>query len=202
MDGASGLDSAQDVHNDLPTDIRISRRSSNNQPQSTDDHSELDTNGGETQKSTSVVSSATTNAGVQRVEICFPDLSSAILNARGAPLQNPNIPPPVPAISPSITLRQLFNHMDEEEAEREISLTSPGPPRTRYHYFTSAFRKLEIWTVEDLLLVKADLISCGQSPAQSLIAQLKEACAGDFEHEIPSYPQMARILQRAGPGRI
>jgi hypothetical protein len=159
-------------------------------------------------KNTSTISSTTTNAGVQRVEICFPDLSSAILNSRNMPaqLQQPNppvpVPGPTPAFAASTTIRQLFRTLDDEQAEQERSILTPGPPRMMYVSFTSAFHKLGIWTIEDLLLIRDDLVSCGQSPARSIIEQLKQVGGDDFELEFPSYPQMARILQRGASGRL
>jgi hypothetical protein len=186
-----------------PADIRVSRRSSSANP--TPQPADNDVNDGDTSNGPSVVSTATANAGVQRVEICFPDLSSAILNARGHGASTPNLGPnpnPMPAMVVSVSLRQLLRSLDEEQAEQDESVASPGPVLTPYIGFASAFRKLDIYTTEDLLLIKDDLISCGKSPARTIIEQLKEACGGDFEHDIPTYPQMARILQRAALGRV
>jgi hypothetical protein len=208
MEGETDINTVnQTGGNDFPADIRLSRRSSV-QPQTqsdglfADNQSEIGTNDGGSSKNTSasVVSSTTGNAGIQRVEICFPDLSSAILNSRNAPVQQPN--PPAPAIASSITIRQLLRALDDDQAEQERSILTPGPPRMLYFNFASSFHKLGIWSVEDLLLIRNDLVSCGQSPAKSIIEQLKEAGADDFELDFPTYPQMARILQKASSGRL
>jgi hypothetical protein len=177
---------------EVPNDIRISRRSSENSsaPRGTQPETPNASSDSTVTTTTSATASSSQTqpaAGIQRIEILFPGFSNMI--------QNGQVQQSAPETTKhKLTIHKLLTLMDEDNSARAQPGAAGLSTVTEFEVFTAAFNNTGIIDVEDLLAVRDDIRDSGtQSIAQAFIDLL---AAGDNVF-VPSYMEMARILRRA-----
>lgn len=199
MNGADGQE--------MPADLRISRRASENpapQARPQDRRGEASTPTSDTSRgmvSTATAMATAPTSNVQRIEICFPNMSQAFFNAQPQAAGQPQRESPPSELTTQSSLRTLFQTMDEENEEQANS-RSPGPSMSVYTIYLPVFHQTGIRSVEDLLSVREDLEAIHQTPANGLLQVLHNARSQLSEEEqdlleMPGYMDLARILRRA-----
>lgn len=123
---------------------------------------------------------------VQRLEISLVGLNTGYSQAQNIVQTRSNT---------KISIRRLFEMLDDDEAAHAVDPRSPGPTPSVFKGFLPIFHKYGIRSTRELSSVKHDLINGGHKrPAQGLIEELKGIA--DADDPVPLYTEMTMILQK------
>jgi hypothetical protein len=197
-----GIDGNVDV---MPADLRITRRASQT-PSGNEGSSEPSSKTDERSNPSTATTGNGNGNNTHRIEIIFPGFPTAGAATAGQP------PPPEhlflrrPDNLAITTLKTLFQTMDQESNEQALSFSPGGPiPHSRkFSRYLSLFRKLDMYTAENVCDVKEDLMAAGtgeKTPAEAMIEMIARG-SDNILDDVPSYVEMARILTRCNGARV